>query len=153
MNDSASREVRSWSGPIKHLAEDDRRSLIDSMSPPPTPRVSLAEALRNKWFEVWYQPKIDLKRKRLAGAEALARIRHPQLGILLPTNFLHDADDDSLAELAHHALLATLFDWTMFDEAGFNLHLPSMYRSAPCLRCRFRGWSLNTGRIPGAGPD
>jgi EAL domain-containing protein (putative c-di-GMP-specific phosphodiesterase class I) len=123
MRDSDPKEVRSWSGPIRNLAEEERRSLIDSMSGAPTPRIALADALRHKWFEIWYQPKIDLKRKRLAGAEALARIRHPQLGVLLPGSFLDDADEDSLAELAQHALLATLFDWTMFEEAGFNLHL------------------------------
>jgi EAL domain-containing protein (putative c-di-GMP-specific phosphodiesterase class I) len=121
MNDP--KEVRNWSGPIKHLAEDERQSLIDTISPAPLPRVALAEALRNKWFEIWYQPKIDLKRKQLAGAEALVRIRHPRLGVQPPDNFLHDADEASLAELAQHALLATLFDWAVFEEAGFNLHL------------------------------
>ena len=125
MSDSDSKEVRSWSGPIKNLAEDERRSLVDSMSaePRPPPRIAIAEALRNHWFEIWYQPKIDLKHKCLAGAEALARIRHPQLGVLLPGSFLPDVDEDSIAELAEHALLATLCDWTMFEEAGFNLHL------------------------------
>lgn len=123
MDNTDPKEVRSWSGPIKHLAEDERRSLIDSMSPVSMPQVALAEALRSGWFEVWYQPKIDLKRKRLAGAEAVARIRHPQLGILLLDSSLPDADQGSLAELAQQALLATLFDWTTFEEAGFNLHL------------------------------
>src|SRR5208282_6247652 len=123
MNDSDSKDVRNWSGPIKNLAEDERRSLVDSMSAAPRPRIAVAEALRNNWFEIWYQPKIDLKRKCLAGAEALARIRHPQLGVLLPGSFLPDVDEDGVAELAQHALLATLCDWTMFEEAGFNLHL------------------------------
>ncbi len=123
MSDSDSKDVRSWSGPIRNLAEDERRSLVDSMSAAAKPRIAIAEALRNNWFEIWYQPKIDLKRKCLAGAEALARIRHPQLGVLLPGSFLPDVDEDSIAELAQHALLATLFDWTMFEEAGFNLHL------------------------------
>ena len=82
-----------------------------------------AEALRNHWFEIWYQPKIDLKRKCLAGAEALARIRHPEHGVLLPGSFLPDVDEDSIAELAQHALVATLCDWSMFEDAGFNLHL------------------------------
>ena len=40
-------------------------------------RVAVDDALHNDWLEIWYQPKIDLKRKCLAGAEALARIRHP----------------------------------------------------------------------------
>ena len=123
MTNSDSKDVRSWSGPINELAEDERRSLVDSMSAATKPRIAIAEALHNNWFEIWYQPKIDLKRKCLAGAEALARIRHPQLGILLPGSFLPDIDEGAIAELAQHALLATLADWAMFEEAGFNLHL------------------------------
>src|ERR1700733_12328321 len=95
----------------------------DSTAASDRPRIAVADALRNNWFEIWYQPKIDLKRKCLAGAEALARIHHPQLGILLPGSFLPDVDEESVAELGQHALIATLCDWTMFDEAGFNLHL------------------------------
>jgi EAL domain-containing protein (putative c-di-GMP-specific phosphodiesterase class I) len=118
-----SNEVRSWSGPIKNLAEGERRSLVASMSAGQRPGISLSEALRFRWLEIWYQPKIDLKRKFLAGAEALARIRHPELGVLLPASFLPGADEAGLAELAQHALLATLFDWAVFEEAGFNLQL------------------------------
>jgi EAL domain-containing protein (putative c-di-GMP-specific phosphodiesterase class I) len=123
MSDSDPKDVRNWSGPIKNLAEDERQSLINSMVSEPRPRIAISEALRNHWFEIWYQPKIDLKRKCLAGAEALARIHHPQLGVLLPGSFLPDVDEDSIAELAQHALVATLCDWSMFEEAGFNLHL------------------------------
>jgi EAL domain-containing protein (putative c-di-GMP-specific phosphodiesterase class I) len=88
-----------------------------------TPRIAVAEALRNRWFEIWYQAKVDLKRKCLAGAEALARIRHPELGVLLPGSFVAEVDENSIAQLAEHTLVAALSDWTMFDEAGFNLHL------------------------------
>ena len=123
MSESNPKDVRSWSGPIEHMDEDEGRALIDSMTAEERPRIAITDALHNNWFEIWYQPKIDLKRKCLAGAEALARIHHPQLGILLPGSFLPDCDDDSIAELAEHALLATLCDWTMFEEAGFNLHL------------------------------
>jgi EAL domain-containing protein (putative c-di-GMP-specific phosphodiesterase class I) len=123
MSDTDSKDVRSWSGPIEHMADDERRSLVDSMSADERPRIAIAEALRNHWFEIWYQPKIDLKRKCLAGAEALARIRHPELGVLLPGNFLPEVDEQSVAELAQQALLATLCDWSMFEDAGFNLHL------------------------------
>jgi EAL domain-containing protein (putative c-di-GMP-specific phosphodiesterase class I) len=117
------KDVRSWSGPIKSLAEDERRSLVASMAAGQRQGISLSEALRFRWMEIWYQPKIDLKRKFLAGAEALARIRHPELGVLLPASFLPDAGETELAELAQHALLATLFDWATFEEAGFNLQL------------------------------
>ncbi len=117
-------EPRSWSGPIEKLGDDERRSLVDSMSAqPPLPRIAIDEALHNGWFEIWYQPKIDLKRKCLAGAEALARIRHPSLGVLLSGSFLPDVTEGSVERLTEHALVATLRNWSMFDEAGFNLHL------------------------------
>ena len=32
---------------------------------------------KNNWVEFWYQPKIDLRRKQLAGAEAFARVLPP----------------------------------------------------------------------------
>jgi DNA-binding response OmpR family regulator len=46
-------------------------------------RASLDEALKGNWVEFWYQPKIDLRKKQLAGVELFARIRHPERGILL----------------------------------------------------------------------
>jgi len=89
----------------------------------PRPRIEIDEALHQGWFEMWYQPKIDLKRKCLAGAEALARIRHPNLGVLLPGSFLPGITEGSIERLTQHALVATLHNWSMFDAAGFNLHL------------------------------
>lgn len=86
-------------------------------------RVAVDDALRNDWLEIWYQPKIDLKRKCLAGAEALARIRHPQEGMLWPESFLPGIDEASIAHLTEHALLTTMRNWSTFAEAGFNLHL------------------------------
>jgi EAL domain-containing protein (putative c-di-GMP-specific phosphodiesterase class I) len=83
----------------------------------------LDEALRETRLELWYQPKIDIKQRCLAGAEALARIRHPERGVLLPASFLPGVSDDVLARLTEHALLTVLRDWTVFDEAGFNLRL------------------------------
>ncbi len=51
------------------------------------------------------------------------RIRHPQDGVLWPETFIPETDEDGLAQLSEHALLAMLRDWTTFAEAGFNLHL------------------------------
>src|SRR5262245_1266359 len=116
-------ESRRWSGPIDKLGEDERRSLVDSMHSDHRPRIDIDEALASGWFEMWYQPKIDLKRKCLAGAEALARVRHPHHGVLLPGTFLPGVAEGSILRLTEHALIATLTNWTKFEEAGFNLHL------------------------------
>ena len=121
MSESNPNDAAVWSAPLQ--AGEGQDSPSDSAQMQTLPRIVIAEALRNRWFEIWYQQKIDLKRKCLAGAEALARIRHPQLGVLLPGSFHPEVDDESVAELAQQALVATLCDWSMFEEAGFNLHL------------------------------
>lgn len=46
----------------------------------------------------FYQPKIDLKTGEFAGVEALARLRHPSLGIIGPETFLPVAENAGLME-------------------------------------------------------
>jgi EAL domain-containing protein (putative c-di-GMP-specific phosphodiesterase class I) len=116
-------EPRHWSGPIESLDENERRAHLDSRSARPRPRIDIDEALDNGWFEMWYQPKIDLKRKCLAGAEALACIRHPRFGTLPPGSFLPGVAEGSVARLAEHVLIVALGSWTLFDQAAFNLQL------------------------------
>jgi EAL domain-containing protein (putative c-di-GMP-specific phosphodiesterase class I) len=97
-------------------------------SGPPVPSAAmpngpLDEALRETHLELWYQPKIDIKQRCLAGAEAFARIRDPENGMLLPEGLPPGESEEILARLTEHALLAVLRDWTLFDAAGFNLRL------------------------------
>jgi EAL domain-containing protein (putative c-di-GMP-specific phosphodiesterase class I)/CheY-like chemotaxis protein len=86
-------------------------------------RIGLGDALKNEWIEFWYQPKIDLKKKRLAGAEAFARARHPQYGILSPGAFMPGASEADLVELAELALTSALKAATNFSKLGINLRL------------------------------
>ncbi len=101
--------------------------------------VALAEAMRERWLEVWYQPKIDLRRKCLVGAEALARINDPQHGLIWPETFLPALDVQELAQFAERALVTALDDWREFATAGFNLRLSinlpvSALRDVPIAR-------------------
>jgi EAL domain-containing protein (putative c-di-GMP-specific phosphodiesterase class I)/CheY-like chemotaxis protein len=84
-------------------------------------RIGLDEALANGWIEFWYQPKIDLRKKRLAGAEAFARARHPQFGILSPSAFMPGAPDADLVALAQLALVSALKAAASFCKLGINL--------------------------------
>jgi diguanylate cyclase (GGDEF)-like protein/PAS domain S-box-containing protein len=52
----------------------------------------LRVALKNGEFALAYQPIVDLRRNRIAGAEALLRWRHPQRGLLEPEQFLAHAE-------------------------------------------------------------
>jgi EAL domain-containing protein (putative c-di-GMP-specific phosphodiesterase class I) len=123
MSHAGPTELRGTCAPAPELAAEAPWQVADCAGAAARPRIAILEALRNNWIEIWYQPKIDLKRKSLAGAEALARIRHPQFGVLPPGGFDAEVDDEDIAELTQQALLATLCDWTMFEEAGFNLQL------------------------------
>ena len=86
-------------------------------------RISIAEALEENWLDIWYQPKIDLRRKCLAGAETLVRMQHPRAGFLWPEDYIGLLDNDGLTKLVEHAILTTLRHWTVFADAGFKLRL------------------------------
>ncbi len=45
-------------------------------------------ALERNEFEVYMQPKVDLKTGEISGAEALVRWNHPELGLLNPIRFI-----------------------------------------------------------------
>jgi len=45
-------------------------------------------ALKNKNFEVWFQPQYNHSTGALIGAEALARWRHPKKGLISPIEFI-----------------------------------------------------------------
>jgi EAL domain-containing protein (putative c-di-GMP-specific phosphodiesterase class I)/FixJ family two-component response regulator len=84
-------------------------------------RVELSEALANGWIEFWYQPKIDLRRKQLAGVEAFARCRHPELGVLLPAAFMPEATEADLTTLTELALASVLGGSERLSRLGINL--------------------------------
>jgi len=56
----------------------------------------IRQALKNDWFEVYYQPKIDLKTESIMGMEALVRLVHPELGMISPSEFIPIAEDTGL---------------------------------------------------------
>ena len=86
-------------------------------------KIGLAEALKNNWVEFWYQPKVDLRRKQLAGAEAFARVCHPEHGVLTPQSFMPDADEASVLTLAERALVSALKSGLNLSRFGVNLRI------------------------------
>jgi PAS domain S-box-containing protein len=48
----------------------------------------LVQALQNDEFELFYQPQVCLDSKRIIGAEALIRWRHPTRGLVPPIDFI-----------------------------------------------------------------
>ena len=86
-------------------------------------RLDLEQALTNGWIEFWFQPKIDLRKKQLVGAEAFARARHPQNGVLMPSAFMPGASEASLIKLSEMAVAQALKAGLNFAKLGVNLRL------------------------------
>jgi EAL domain-containing protein (putative c-di-GMP-specific phosphodiesterase class I) len=93
------------------------------MPPAVAARLDLDDAINNKWVEFWYQPKIALRKKQLAGAEAYARVRHPQHGIVLAQAFTANASEAATAKLSELALASALKTSAHFSKLGVNLRL------------------------------
>jgi EAL domain-containing protein (putative c-di-GMP-specific phosphodiesterase class I) len=56
----------------------------------------LREAISQNEFELHYQPLIDVKTRRICGAEAFVRWHHPSRGLLAPDQFLPLAESTGL---------------------------------------------------------
>jgi PAS domain S-box-containing protein len=57
---------------------------------------AVRKALDNDELEPCFQPVVELSTGRLSGFEVLARWRHPDLGLVLPQNFIALAEEDGL---------------------------------------------------------
>lgn len=56
----------------------------------------IAHALEKKQFEVYYQPKIDIRTNKLVGVEALLRWERPNHGMIYPDYFISIAEESGL---------------------------------------------------------
>jgi EAL domain-containing protein (putative c-di-GMP-specific phosphodiesterase class I) len=102
------------------------RERIVSLLPkerPPSPPVDVEEALRQDWLEMWYQAKVDVRTCKLAGAEALIRMRHPTWGIVPPAYFIPADGDPHFAALSEFVIARAIQDWHYFVAEGVPLEL------------------------------
>jgi EAL domain-containing protein (putative c-di-GMP-specific phosphodiesterase class I) len=90
---------------------------------PANGKVTLADVLRRDWFELWYQPKIDLRVKRLVGAEALVRARRPDGSMISPGAFLPGAGEAEMIALTERVILTALRDFEDCAAQGATLKL------------------------------
>ncbi|QQY79595.1 diguanylate cyclase (GGDEF)-like protein [Keratinibaculum paraultunense] len=56
----------------------------------------LRQAVNNEEFVLYYQPKIDIKREKIIGMEALIRWNNPKRGLVFPDKFIPLAEDTGL---------------------------------------------------------
>jgi EAL domain-containing protein (putative c-di-GMP-specific phosphodiesterase class I) len=84
-------------------------------------KVTLADVLKRDWIELWYQPKVDLRSKRLVGAEGLVRARHPTRGVISPGVFLPGASEADMLALTERVIITALRDWETCAANGLSM--------------------------------
>lgn len=57
---------------------------------------SMRRALEQEQFELYYQPRYEMPGGRIVGVEALIRWHHPDLGLVLPAQFIPLAEETGL---------------------------------------------------------
>lgn len=50
--------------------------------------VDISQALKQREFVLYYQPKVDVRSGRVSGMEALVRWNHPRRGMVMPSGFI-----------------------------------------------------------------
>jgi EAL domain-containing protein (putative c-di-GMP-specific phosphodiesterase class I) len=90
---------------------------------PANGKLTLGDVLRLDLFEQWYQPKIDLRAKRLVGAEALVRARRRDGSLISPGAFLPGAAEADMLALTERVILTALRDFEDCAAAGAALKL------------------------------
>lgn len=84
----------------------------------------IKDALTNKEFELYLQPKIDLTNGKVIGAEALARWNHPTEGLLTPFHFLDVIESSNArSEFSKCVGQQTIEIMGNLIESGFDISL------------------------------
>ena len=87
------------------------------------PQFDLSGALRDDRIEFWYQPKIDLRQKRLVGVEAFARFRNIDGQVLPASELLRNATSADIVALTERALVSALQTSVNLCEIGVDVRL------------------------------
>jgi len=82
----------------------------------------ISQALLNREFVLFYQPKINMRTGRVYGVEALIRWQHPTLNLLPPDSFLPYITDPEVANsLGNWVLDEAISQLRIWRSAGLNL--------------------------------
>ena len=82
----------------------------------------IRQALKNREFELYYQPKVNMRTGAIIGAEALIRWRRPGHGLLAPAAFLPFIENHPLScDVGEWVISEALSQMDAWRDAGINL--------------------------------
>lgn len=82
---------------------------------------AIVQGLRNNQFELFYQPQVALCTGAITGMEVLLRWRHPELGLLLPEQFIPIAEETgSMIPLGEWVLREACLQNSQWQQEGYS---------------------------------
>jgi diguanylate cyclase (GGDEF)-like protein/PAS domain S-box-containing protein len=85
---------------------------------------SIRHGLENNEFELFYQPKVNLRTKEMVGAEALIRWRHSERGLLSPAEFLRHIENTDLdIEIGNWVMATALAQMDYWRSKGLDIEV------------------------------
>jgi len=92
------------------------------------------DALENDELFLFYQPKMDVRSRKIISAEALLRWKHPTRGYVSPEEFVPLAEQTGLIlPLTIWVLKRATAEWKKWEELGYNVSL-AINMSVYCLQ-------------------
>jgi len=86
--------------------------------------IDLNHAFEKKQFELYYQPKIDIKTNTIISSEALGRWIHPERGIISPVIFIESLEQYNLIDkYTYEAIDTAVKNINKWSKKGHNLKI------------------------------
>jgi len=86
--------------------------------------LDINNAFINNEFELYYQPKVDIKTNTLISAEALGRWKHPERGYISPVIFIDALEQYNLIDqYTYNAIETVANNINRWTNAGYNLKI------------------------------
>jgi EAL domain-containing protein (putative c-di-GMP-specific phosphodiesterase class I)/CheY-like chemotaxis protein len=116
--------------------------------------LEIRRGMKRGEFECFFQPQISMREARLDGAEALARWRHPELGILGPASFLPQIEQhpEIMSRFTLKILEQIARHWHEWHGAGLDLELSVNLSAASLSMAGFADRILETVSRLGVAP-
>ena len=92
---------------------------------------SLREAVSKKQWEIYYQPQFDSKSNKVIGFEALIRWRHPEKGLIMPSNFIPTAESNECIFDIGKYVIKKVFEQTSKWNQNYNKNLVASINLSP----------------------
>ncbi|MBX2837707.1 MAG: EAL domain-containing protein [Gammaproteobacteria bacterium] len=123
--------VKSADLAMYHVKQHGKQNIAvynESMEKDSTERVrleaDLRKALADDDFELWYQPKYDIRTNTIAGAEALIRWRHPVKGLIPPDLFITTAERVGvIKDIGEWVLASACTQLKQWNELGYRIQM------------------------------